>query len=53
MIIARWLDRLEIWCGPVLPWGVAVAIVAVALPPTLLWHTLHERWQARAAWPDP
>jgi hypothetical protein len=43
MVLARCLNRLEIWCGPVLPWGVAVVLVAVALPPTLLWHSLQGR----------
>jgi hypothetical protein len=53
MVLARCLDRLEAWCGPVVPWGVALAVVAAALPPTLLWHSLRESWRASQAWQAP
>jgi hypothetical protein len=41
--VPRWLDRLERWCGPVPAWGIAVILVAVLLPPAVLYRCLSKR----------
>jgi hypothetical protein len=45
MAVARWFDHLEETVGPVVAWGVAVALVLTALPAALLWKGLRGAWQ--------
>jgi hypothetical protein len=49
MDVVRWLNRLEARCGPVLAWGVAVALVVAVLPVFLAGRLLMESCCATAA----
>jgi hypothetical protein len=53
MDVIPWLDRLEARRGPVLSWAVAVTLVAVALPPVLLWRAVRELRRAQTTGPRP
>jgi hypothetical protein len=45
MAIASRLDALENRFGRVVAWAVALVLVAVGLPPLLLWQVLRQGWR--------